>query len=68
MIPQQKQALINAIVALCERYPHWRLGQMVLNVAGWADVDPWDIEDDHLLTAAVGHLEQLPDRGKKATA
>ncbi|MCI0460956.1 MAG: hypothetical protein L0Z62_28755 [Gemmataceae bacterium] len=60
MIAQERQALIDAIIALCERYPHWRLGQLVLNVAGWADDDAWDVEDEQLLAAVVAHLEQLP--------
>jgi hypothetical protein len=61
MISREKQALINAVVALCDRYPHWRLGQLILNVSGWADVDAWDVEDDQLLAAALAHLKQLPD-------
>jgi hypothetical protein len=61
MISQERQALVNAIVTLCERYSHWRLGQLVLNVSGWADVDLWDVEDKQLLAAAIAHLRQLPD-------
>jgi hypothetical protein len=68
MISQQRQALIDALVALCERYPNWRLGQLVQNVAGWADIDTWDIEDEQLLSAAVAHLKQLPEQDQRATA
>jgi hypothetical protein len=30
---------------LGERFPHWRFGQSIENIAGWADIDVWDIED-----------------------
>jgi hypothetical protein len=66
MISQQREALISAITALCDRYPHWRFGQLVANIAGWADVDPWDVEDEQLLAAAMTHLEQLADREAQA--
>ena len=62
MIAQERQALINAVVTLCDRYPHWRLGQLLLNVSGWADVELWDVEDEQLLVAALAHLKQLPDQ------
>jgi hypothetical protein len=54
--------LIQNIAELCERYPHWRLGQLLFNVAGWADVNIWDVEDHQLLAAAKEHLEQLSER------
>jgi len=59
MNSQERTSLMSAIEQLCERYPHWRLGQLVANVAGWADQEIWDVEDDKLLTAARLHLSQL---------
>jgi hypothetical protein len=41
--------LLNALEELWRKYPHWRFGQLVCNVAGWADVNPWDVEDHQLL-------------------
>ncbi len=38
------------------RNPHWRVGQLVANVAGWADAEIWDVEDGQLLAAAREHL------------
>jgi hypothetical protein len=57
--------LLNAIAELQRLYPHWRLGQLIANVAGWADQDVWDVEDEQLLAAAELHLRQLAaaDRG-----
>ena len=64
----QRRALIDAVVALCERYPHWRFGQLVQNVTLWADADAWDVEDDQLLAAALAHLDRLAAAEQKATA
>jgi hypothetical protein len=59
MNSENRAALLEAIAALCRRYPDWRLGQLVANVAGWADQDVWDAEDEQLLAAAQLHLRQL---------
>ena len=58
MNSQQRADLLAAIEQLCQRYP-WRFGQLVANVAGWADQGIWDVEDEQLLEAARLHLEQL---------
>jgi len=59
MNTQPRPDLLAAIVQLGERYPNWRLGQLVANVAGWANQEIWDVEDEQLLDAARQHLEQL---------
>jgi hypothetical protein len=59
MNSERRADLLEAIAELCRRYPHWRLGQLVANVAGWADQDIWDVEDEQLLAAAQLHLQQL---------
>jgi hypothetical protein len=59
MINQERADLLASIAALCQRYPDWRLGQLIANVAGWADQEIWDVEDQQLLEAARLHLEQL---------
>jgi len=50
---------LAGILELWHRYPHWRFGQLVANVAGWADQEIWDVEDEQLLAAARLHLQQL---------
>jgi len=55
--------LMLAIEELSQRYPDSRFGQLVSNVAGWADQEIWDVEDEQLLQAVRLHLqgsEQLP--------
>lgn len=59
MKSQERADLLMVIEELCERYPHWRLGQLVANVAGWADQEIWDVEDQQMLAAARLHLLQL---------
>ena len=58
MSKDKRDELLLAIAELRRQYPKWRLGQLILNVAGWADQDLWDIEDDQLLAAANLHLQQ----------
>jgi hypothetical protein len=59
MNTQLRADLLVAIKQLCERYPDWRFGQLVANVADWADQEIWDVEDKQLLEAARQHLKQL---------
>jgi hypothetical protein len=59
---RERSDLLSAVSELCERYPHWRLGQLVANIAGWADQEVWDVEDQQLLEAARSHLAQLAPR------
>ena len=59
MTNQSREELLTAIAELCQRYPDWRLGQLIANVAGWADQEIWDVEDEQLLAAAEAHLRQL---------
>jgi hypothetical protein len=59
MNSEQPADLLEAVAELRRRYPDWRLGQLVANIAGWADQDVWDVEDEQLLAAAQLHLQQL---------
>lgn len=63
--PIDRSDLLRALAELGRRYPEWRFGQLVSNVAGWADVDAWDVEDEQLLAAARQHLEQAAEREAK---
>ncbi len=53
MNSQERADLLTTIAELCQRYPDWRLGQLVANVAGWADHEICDVEDEQLLEAAL---------------
>ena len=52
-----RKELLGVLEELCRRYPHWRFGQLVSNLCGWADAEVWDAEDGQLLEAAKKHLE-----------
>jgi hypothetical protein len=56
MTDHERGELFTALSELARRYPHWRVGQLVANVAGWADAEVWDAEDGQLLSAARAHL------------
>ena len=53
----ERAEVFAALAELARRYPHWRIGQSVANVAGWVDAEIWDAEDAELLAAAREHLE-----------
>ena len=56
MTSDERQLLLQALEKLCDKYPHWRFGQLVANVAGWTDQEVWDVEDHQLLEAVQAHL------------
>ena len=58
MTNPQPDELLAIIAELRRKYPEWRLGQLMANVAGWADEDIWDVEDEKLLDAERSHLQQ----------
>ncbi|MEX2315775.1 MAG: hypothetical protein WD669_01395 [Pirellulales bacterium] len=66
MNERDRTELQEALAKLQFHYPEWRLGQLVANVAGWADRDVWDIEDEDFLAAAKDHLRTLVERQQEA--
>jgi hypothetical protein len=60
--------LISTLKQLRQRYPSWRFGQMIENVAAWAGTDKpgsvGEISDKALLQAARNHLKQFEGRSK----
>ena len=56
MTDHDRSDVFAALAELARRYPHWRMGQLVANVAGWADAEVWDVEDDQLVAAIRSHL------------
>jgi hypothetical protein len=54
---------------MSERYPEWRLGQLVANVTSWArqptephDTGIWDVEEEELLAALERHVQQAKEQ------
>jgi hypothetical protein len=62
MSERDRSEVLATLAELARHYPHWRLGQLVANVAGWTNVDVWDVEDEQLLVAARDHLRVAVDR------
>lgn len=56
MTVTDRTELFEVLGQLSRRYPEWRFGQLVANVAGWGDIDVWDVEDVQLLESARRHL------------
>lgn len=65
MSNSQQAELLSVLIELGRRYPQWRFGQLIANVAGWADQDVWDVDDEHLLAAAKAHLQHLGQPAQK---
>jgi hypothetical protein len=66
MSPTRRELFV-ALEEMSERYPEWRLGQMLANIADWAKqpADPgagaaaiWDIEDQELVDCIRRHFER----------
>ena len=60
-----RMRVLHLLGQMSERYPEWRFGQLVANIALWArqptephDTGIWDVEDDELLAAIERHLAQ----------
>ena len=52
--------LFELLTQMHRRYPHWRFGQMVTNLAGWSGKtrpgNPYDVPDQCLVETARSHL------------
>jgi hypothetical protein len=64
-----REKVLRLLAQMSERYPEWRLGQLVANVAGWArqptephDTGIWDVEDNELVAALERHLAQTKEK------
>ena len=64
-----RENVLRLLGQMSERYPEWRLGQLVANVAAWArlptephDTGIWDVEDEEMLSALERHLAQAREQ------
>lgn len=56
--PDRIQNALSAIERIWSKYPDMRLGQLVTNIADWADQPIWDLEVDALVAEIERHLLQ----------
>jgi hypothetical protein len=61
-----RSGLMHVLMELQTHYPNWRFGQLIANVADWANQNTWDVEDDQLLAAAEQHLQTLAEHKQEA--
>ncbi len=59
--------LLHALEEMSERYPEWRMGQMICNLTFFAKEEPdpdsaagniWDIEDEELIITIREHFSR----------
>ncbi|MBW3539175.1 MAG: hypothetical protein KY476_02800 [Planctomycetes bacterium] len=60
--PDRIQKVLERVGDMWRRHPDWRLGQLLCNVATWAEDDVWDIEEDVLTAEIDRHIEQFDRR------
>jgi hypothetical protein len=56
--PDRIAEVLAKVEQLWRMYPDWRLGQLIANVASWADTDIWDLEEDGLVDEIDRHMGQ----------
>ena len=59
MTADERTELLSVLGELARHYSDWRMGQIVADVAGLANEDVWDLDDEKLLQAARHHLKQV---------
>ena len=60
--PERITDVLARVEELWRQYPEWRLGQLLCNVAAWADPTPesvWVVEDDEVVAQIEEHLQKL---------
>jgi len=66
-----KREILRTLADLVEHTPDIRFGQLIANLAviarGPTPEAVWDMEDDELLEAAKGHLEDVEGRHSRAS-
>lgn len=65
--PDRIPKVLRDVERLWRLHPDWRLGQLICNLAAWADPTEnivWDIEDDALVAEIRRHLRQQRQRAQ----
>ncbi len=56
--PNRISAVLGSLESIWRSHPDWRLGQLIANIATWAEQDVWNIEEDALTAEIERHLKQ----------
>jgi hypothetical protein len=54
--PERISTVLKSLEKIWRRHPDWRLGQLIANIADWADETVWDLDEDSLLAEIERHL------------
>jgi hypothetical protein len=65
--PNRIPTVLRELERIWSRHPDWRLGQLISNIASWADEDVWDIEEDEMISEIDRHVRQWDERTSDAT-
>lgn len=57
--PERIPHVLKEIERIWKRHPDTRLGQLMCNLADWAEEHVWDIEEDTVLREIETHLRNL---------
>lgn len=55
--PKRIGRVLHELGKIWRLYPDMRLGQLISNLADWAEEPVWDIEEDALVAEIARHLE-----------
>ena len=61
-LPAEHERFLTVLSELRKRFPNWRLGQMIDNLARMAESDAYGVEDSVLLSIAESFLQRHKDR------
>jgi hypothetical protein len=54
--PDRIPTVLEQLERIWTRHPDWRLGQLVSNIASWADQDVWNLEEEALVREVDRHV------------
>ena len=57
--PERISGVLQQVERIWRQHPDWRLGQLLANLADWAEESVWDIEEETLVAEIERHLTQF---------
>lgn len=57
--PKRIRIFCNRLADVWERVPDWRFGQLIINVFGSLDIDPWFLEEDKMIEKIEDYIREV---------